>query len=189
MLIQEYINNSNRTLYRLSKEANIPYTTLKDLYAGKTKVQNVSVDTIYKLSQALDVPVEDLIEPYVHERADFFIFKGNVCHELKNLGDRKMIANILTDGCIPRYMKRGWYPEGFYMLAMLDYLCRENGIPKCTNYNEYRCYKLEKPIYPMDIELMSIRKNTDKYKREAEEKAIPEFRKYNLMEVEVRDAV
>lgn len=33
--------------------------------------------------------------------------------------------------------------EAFYLLAMLDYLSKRNGLPKCNEYEEIRRYKLE----------------------------------------------
>ncbi len=43
--------------------------------------------------------------------------------------------------------------EAFYLLAMLDYLSKRNGLPKCNEYEEIRRYKLEKPVFPADTEL------------------------------------
>lgn len=49
------------------------------------------------------------------------------------------------------YRDRKWYPESFYLLAMADYLCRENDLPVCQDYDDIRKYKLAEPIYPRDI--------------------------------------
>lgn len=52
---------------------------------------------------------------------------------------------------IRMYWDRKWYPESFYLLAMADYLCRENVLPVCQDYDDIRKYKLAEPIYPRDI--------------------------------------
>lgn len=189
MLIQEYINNSNQTLYRISKDSEIPYNTLKDLYTGKTKVQKASSETIYKLAKYFHVSMEEMMEPYIHDRCDFSLFKSDVCHQLKNMGDKAFLADVLRKGAIPLFFDRSWYPEAFYVLAMVDYLSRIHKIPIVKDYNKYRCRKLEKPIYPLDAVMKDKAAGTDKYKKEAYLKAIPEFKKYNLMEPEVRDVV
>lgn len=189
MLIQEYINNSNKTLYRVSKDSGLPYNTLKDLYTGKTKVQNASSETIYKLAKYFSVSMEEMMEPYVHERSDFSLYKSEVCHQLKRMGDKEFLIDVLKSGKIPMYFERAWYPEAFYMLAMVDYLCRIHKYPLVENYNTFRCRKLEKPIYPIDAVLMDKSLDTDKYRKEAYMKAIPEFKRFNIMEPEVRNVV
>lgn len=189
MLIQEYFNDSNQTLYRISKDSAIPYNTLKDLYTGKTKVQKASSETIYKLAKYFKVPMEEIMEPYVHERCDFSLFKSEVCHQLKSKGDKAFLVDVLQSGVIPKLFNRSWYPEAFFMLAMVDYLCRIHKYPLVENYNTFRHRKLEKPIYPVDVVLMDEALGTNKYRKEAYAKAIPEFKRFNLMEPDVRDVV
>jgi len=38
-----------------------------------------------------------------------------------------------------------------YLLAMIDYLSRVNNLPVCTNYNDIRSQKLEKPYFPPGV--------------------------------------
>lgn len=87
------------------------------------------------------------------------------------------------------YFKRSWYPEAFYMLSMVDYLCRIHNYPIVENYDTFRCGKLEKPVYPIDVVLMDEALGTNKYRIEANSKAIPEFKRFNLMEPDVRAIV
>ena len=74
--------------------------------------------------------------------------------------------------------------EAFYLLAMLDYLSKRNGLPKCNEYDEIRRYKLEKPIFPVDTELSEKLLGKDAHK-EAMDHAIPEFLDYHIVECEV----
>lgn len=85
--------------------------------------------------------------------------------------------------------KRRWYPEALYLLAMLDYLSRENDIPICTKYNDIRMQKLEKTIYPTGVQLNSQVLRSDEPIRKAEQEAIAEFRRFNIIENEVRNVV
>ena len=70
---------------------------------------------------------------------------------------------------------------------MIDYLSHENGLPFCGNYNDIRSCKLQNPIYPNSILALSL---IDKTAFEnAEKNAIPEFKEFNIIEVEVRNVV
>ena len=53
------------TKYRLAKQAGIPHATLSDLCSGKTQIEKCSVETVYKIAKALNVPMELLVAPAV----------------------------------------------------------------------------------------------------------------------------
>lgn len=99
-----------------------------------------------------------------------------------------MIQVLETDEIRSLYDKH-WYPEALYLLAMVDYLSRENGIPLCTKYDDIRSRKLKTPVYPVGILLASEVLKSDEMKRKAEEEAIPEFLRFNIIENEVRNVV
>ncbi|MBQ7605987.1 MAG: XRE family transcriptional regulator, partial [Firmicutes bacterium] len=75
------------------------------------------------------------------------------------------------------------------LLAMLDYLSRINDVPICTKYEDIRACKLREPIYPAGVLLTSEVMKSDEPKRIAEEEAIPEFKRFNIIESEVRNIV
>lgn len=62
MEIGEYITNSGASVYALSKESGIPYTTLSNLSRGKSNVMECRVVTLMRLSEALGVPLMVIIE-------------------------------------------------------------------------------------------------------------------------------
>ena len=99
-----------------------------------------------------------------------------------------MIQLLETDE-IRTLFHRKWYPEALYLLAMLDYLSRENNIPVCTKYDDIRTRRLEKPVYPTGILITSEVLQSEAPLRQAELEAIPEFRRFNIMESEVRNVV
>jgi hypothetical protein len=72
---------------------------------------------------------------------------------------------------------------------MLDYLSRVNDVPICTKYNDIRSHKLKKPIYPVGVLLKSEVMKSEEIKKQAEIKAIPEFKRFNIIESEVRNVV
>ena len=67
---------------------------------------------------------------------DFEIYKSNICHLVKDKGDIDFIIDILKENQIRTYWERQWYRESFYLLAMVDYLSRENELPLCNDYED-----------------------------------------------------
>jgi hypothetical protein len=120
-------------------------------------------------------------------RPDFELFKSSVCHCLKKMGDLSFIISILESNIIEILFKKEWNRESFYFLAMLDYLSDQNNISICSNYDYIREYKLEKPIYPFGIVLMSKLSNNNIQKEKCLKEAIPEFLKFNIIESEIRN--
>lgn len=50
------------TKYRIAKISGVPHTTLNDLCSGKSRIEKCSAETLYRLSKALNLPMEFLIE-------------------------------------------------------------------------------------------------------------------------------
>jgi hypothetical protein len=119
-------------------------------------------------------------------RSSFETFKSNTCHQVKDLGDIEFIIRLLESNEIRELFERKWYPESLYLLAMLDYLSRENGLPICTNYDDIRACRLQKTVYPSSVLAMTVVMQSDKYKIESFDEAIPEFKRFNIVECGVR---
>jgi hypothetical protein len=81
----------------------------------------------------------------------------------------------------------GWNAECLYMLAMIDYLCRENGLPVAGEYADLRKARLSETIFPIGIVTLCAMTKSDEWKREGIEEAIPEFLRHNIVEAEIRD--
>lgn len=157
MTLQDMLSERKLTVYQCSKYYKIPYTTLLDLVKGKTRIEKCSAETLYKLSRALRISMEEIFElvsaKEVSYRDSFEVYKSNVCHRVKDSGDMDFIIEALEDDLVTRYWRLTWYAESFYMLGILDYLCRVNEIPICRKYEELRTKSLEKPLFPPDIEM------------------------------------
>lgn len=188
MMIQNLMKKQNMTKYRLSKNSGIPYTTLTDICSGKAQLEKCSAETIYKLSKELGVSMETLLAPCFEKRCSFDLFKSNVCHRLKKLGDMEFIIDTLEKDDIRRYYDRQWYPECFYLLAMLDFISRENEIPFCAEYSDLRNQKLREPVYPSSILAMAAVSDVSAIE-ESHHHAIPEFLRFNIIENEVRNVI
>ena len=189
MTIQEILKNRKMSVYRLAKESGIAYTTCNDLVSGRARLEKCSAGTVYKIARALDVTMEDILEPCFLKRGSFDNFRSNICHRVKESGDIDFIIETLESNDIRKYYERKWYPESLYLLAMLDYLSRENNVPICNEYDDIRQCRLDKVIYPSGIlAVFAATKNGDVLERAAMD-AIPEFRRFNIIENDIRNVI
>lgn len=188
-MINKLIESKKITKYRLAKESGIAYTTINDICSGKAQIEKCSAETIYRISKVLGVSMESLIEPYFDKRVDFELFKSNACHRLKELGDIEFIIELLEEDFIRNYYKKKWYPESLYLLAMLDYISRENDIPMCTQYNDLRTMKLKSVLFPASVSVAAKVAKNDEVKLRSIKESIPEFIRFNIVESEVRNVI
>ncbi len=189
MPINEVLQKKNISAYRLWKESGVPQATISDICTGKTRIEKCSAETIYRIAKVLDVPMESLIAPAIEERnrPSFELFKSNTCHQVKDMGDIPFVIQLLQTNQIRKLYEKKWYPEALYLLAMLDYLSRENNIPICKNYNDIRNAKLQKILYPSSVIILCKTMKSDAPKEDCLRLAIPEFLRFNIVECEVRN--
>lgn len=189
MTLNKILEDNHISKYRLSKNSGVPYMTVNDICNGKTNLAECNAGTIYKLSRELNVSMEALLEPYMIPRIDFELFKSNVCHRLKELGDIEFLIDIIESNNIFTYYKRQWYPESLYLLAMVDYISRVNDVPLCEDYSEIRKLKLKKTLYPSSVIIAYEVSQNEKVKEQALKDSIPEFIRFNIVESEVRNVI
>lgn len=79
--------------------------------------------------------------------------------------------------------------NSMYLLAMLDYISRKNDVPLCSDYNDLRQCGLKKTIYPASVLAMCAATKSEKPKHDAMAMAIPEFKRFNIVECEVRNVI
>ena len=189
MTIQEMLKKNNMSVYKLSKTSTVPYATCNDIVNGKAQLEKCSAETVYKIAQTLNISMESILAPCFVKRSSFENFKSTICHRVKELGDIDFIIDTLESQDIRMYFERKWYPESLYLLAMLDYISRENDIPLCDEYDDLRRCRLENAIYPQGVLAMSAASKKDDELRYAEATAIPEFKRFNIIENEVRNVI
>jgi len=194
MSINDLLNQKNMTKYRLSKASGVSFTTISEITTGKTKIKNCTGETLFKLAKALSVTVEDLLadsmgSPAVRDlyRQSFETFKSNICHMVKDMGDIDFIIDTLESDKIRKLYQQRWYPESLYLLAMVDYLSRENDLPVCNEYNDIRSARLLEPLYPSSVIALSAFVRSEQPKQSSYAQAIPEFIRFNIVESEVRN--
>lgn len=189
MKLNDLLQQKNITQYRLSKLSGVPFTTISDITTGKTKIEKCSAETLYKLANVFHVTMEDLLTGGKEYRQSFETYKSGTCHAVKDMGDMDFIIDTLETDQIRRLYQKEWYPESLYLLAMLDYLSRENGLPVCSNYDDIRAAKLREPIYPSGILTLCAVMKSDVPKTKSLNEAIPEFLRFNIIESEVRNVI
>ncbi len=193
MTINAMLDQQNMTKYRLAKESGIPHATISDICSGKAQIEKCSAETLYKIAKVLSVSIEDLIRdrmetPQEH-RSSFDVFKSNVCHRVKDMGDIDFIIEVLESNIIRKYYEKKWMAECLYLLAMVDYLSRLNDLPISIEFNDLRSKKLAKPLYPMSVVLADAVSQTTIHADRSFKAAIPEFIRFNIVESEIRNVV
>lgn len=189
MLLNKLLSQQDMSVYQLAKISNLPYTTVNDICTGKTQLKKCTAETVYRIAQAFNISMEELLAPSLIQRNSFENFKSSICQQLKELGDTGFIINTLESQAIRTYYEQKWYPESLYLLAMLDYISRINNVPLCSDYDDLRQYSLEEPLYPAGILSMSAALKNNFIKKQAFQQAIPEFIRFNIVENEVRNVV
>lgn len=195
MNINKLLAQKGISKYRLAKNSGIAQTTIMDICSGKAQIEKCSADTLYRIAKTLNVTMESLIEEKIagsermERKVSFEIYKSNICHAVKDKGDVDFLIDTLESDEIRRLYDQRRYTEALYLLAMVDYLSRENDIPLCTRYSDIRSRKLKDTLYPTSLVLTAAAFKDDNHLADSRKRAIPEFMRHNIVESEVRDVV
>lgn len=182
------------TKYKLSKVAQIPYSTLNDLFNEKTSLIKSSGETLYKLAKAFNLSIEELINQDFlslnpRNRLDPELFRSAIHHQIKSLGSKDFIRKILSEKSIDTYIEKKWIFEALYMTATLDYLSRLENLPIATRYDDVRNNELESIYYPISL-LLLAQINKDPFLLEASfNQSIPEFKRFKIVELDLFNVV
>ena len=184
MTFKELLIEKNITGYCLAKHTNIPYTTINDLINGKTIVQNITFKHALAISDFLKIDIRELSKIETFVPIEFRYFRNNLLNDLRRIGELEFINSIIKNKEIDFYYKNKAYKYAYYLLALIDYLCRISNKPKYTNrYNDLRKEKLEKPYFA-GSELI-VFESIEEAKKELSIEIIPEFAMFNIIEENV----
>ena len=197
MYLNELMNSRNLTRAELSARSNIPESTLRAILNGKAQLDRCEAATLYNIAYALDVSVEDILEGYwdalerdapariaVHDDSslmNFYVLADSMLGRLRATGDLAFIDGIDQNGWIERLYQGREYRCALFLLGMLDYLCRENGVRQVARYDEYRKARLDGPVYA--LRTLNVNDDDGAFQRvrtEAENNAIPELGRYGI---------
>ncbi len=187
MSVGELLEDKQMSKYRLAKLSGVSQSTINDICSGKADIKNCTGETLYKLAAALGVTVEALLAEAMEDRPAFEIFKSSICHYVKDMGDLDFLIDVIKSDAIYRYLEKRWDREALYLLAMVDYLYRENNLPLYEGYEELRSLKLTKIAYPAGVLILSAALGSEEPKEQSLREAIPEFLRHNIVESEVRN--
>jgi hypothetical protein len=118
---------------------------------------------------------------------DFENFKSNICHTLKSMGDLPFLVAVLEKDVIRYCYDNNILLECYYLLGMVDYLCRINSLPFDSGYDDIRRYKLDEPVFPEGVDFLCYLYENNSPREEFIKTAIPEFLLYNIVESNVRN--
>lgn len=189
MFIKRILKQQGISMYQLAKITHLPYMTINDICNSKVNIAECKTETIYKIAKALNVSMEEIVEPYLQNRSAFELFKSNVCHMVKEKGDIAFIHYITSNNEIIKYYDLGWYPESLYLLSMIDYLCRLNNLPQYREYDSIRKCRLKNTLFPLSIIALYSAVKDDEILRNSLRESIPEFLSHNIVESEIRNVI
>ena len=69
MKLNKVLNKLNISQYRLAKLSGVPYTTINDICSGKSSLLKCSAETLYRISSALHIPMENFISDEMAQKA------------------------------------------------------------------------------------------------------------------------
>ncbi len=115
----------------------------------------------------------------------FDLFKSNVYHDWKSLGDKEFLKKHLSRDTVTSYVTSNKPKEALYLLSLVDHLCIRLHVPVPKEYEELRQMKLSKLQVGQGIYLLL--KTRIKTISSLIEEAIPEFLAHNILEGELED--
>ena len=197
MYLNELMNACHMSRAELSARSNIPESTLRAILNGKAQLDRCEAATLYNIAYALDVSVEDLLEGYwdalerdapariaVHDDSslmNFYVLADSMLGRLRATGDLAFIDGIDQNGWVERLYQGREYRCALFLLGMMDYLCRKNGVRQVARYDEYRKARLDGPVYA--LRTLNVNDDDGAFQRartEAENSAIPELGRYGI---------
>lgn len=178
-MLQSYLKRRNISIYRLAKETDISYSTLNYIVNGRTPIEKCSLETFKKIADALQISMDQLYRECQYTLDDFEVFKSNVGHELQELGQLNFLEKYLISNEIETLWEYNKL-NALYLIAMVDYVSRINGISQCSKYDKYRSYKLKEDIYPSSYYVHKRAVSTYKM-----ENIIAEFERFGIIEGDV----
>ena len=122
---------------------------------------------------------------------DFELFKDNIKHEVKS-NQIAFLNYILIDDTITKYIDNDKPLYALYLLAMVDFISRINGITLCNKYDYLRSARFQQTVYPLSVVTSAVfekKTNSDiiqSYISENKDyQPIPEFLRHNIIEGDV----
>ncbi len=203
MFLNKLMKEKNMTPAELSCRSAIPESTLRDILSGKAQFDRCEALTVSCIASALDTTVEELLGSYFDEvfcgeeespkkeRHDnssmlhFYVMVDCTMIKLRSCGDMGFVKAICEDHWIERFYAEGFYRSAFFLLGLVDHLCRLHGQKLVSRFDALREECLDQPVY--SLRTMENGDDDDDL-REAKEcteiHAVPELARFNIFMTE-----
>ena len=126
----------------------------------------------------------------LEEDMDYDLFRSEISHKYRYDGDYNFIKELIEYNLIGVYWERKWYDKALYIVAMMDCITDEMGLPRYKDYDFYRQQKLSEPKFPKDVILTDtiVKGHKMQVMEECRNNNISKyFLKYNIIERSFKD--
>lgn len=201
MYLNELMEEKNMTCAALSRASSIPESTLRDILNNKTRLDRCEVTTVMCLADALDTTVEDIMinyweesfdeeaeeEPEKHKLHDdssmllFYIIVESALYKLSISDGMDYVRSICEYKWIDRFYASRRYRCAFFLLGLIDYLCRKHRQKLESRYDAFRGECLDQPVY--SLRTLEEADNSDEFEEArafTEVLAVPEMAHFNI---------
>ena len=110
MTLNSLLTQKKMTKYQLSKKSGVPKPRLSTSAAARPVWKSARRELCTAIAQALGVSMESLLqdqmEKTIERRSSFEVFKSNMCHLVKDMGDINFLIQTLESDEIRRLYKK-----------------------------------------------------------------------------------
>lgn len=193
------MQEKDMNIAELSRESLIPETTVRDIVSGKADLNRCQALTVLCIAGALDTTVEDIMLNYWDEQEtdvqesveikrhdmssmlDFYMMVEHTMHKLRSCGEMGFVKAIREDHWIERFYMKGLYRSAFFLLGLVDYLCRKKHHKLAAWFDAYREECLDQPVY--SLRTLEESDDADEYEMSVtytRALAVPELARFNI---------
>lgn len=126
------------------------------------------------------------------DKRDTDWFRSEVCHLLKNKGDKEFLRIVLHHHMIEQFWQKKKYFQCLYLVSMVDCISFDHNVPEFKDLDFYRKQKMSELIYPISV-IMLDKLNPEEYIKthifkECEQSVYGRiFLRHNIIERSIRD--
>ena len=194
--LNQLMNDRHMTRADLSRLSGIPESTLRDILSGRAWIDRCAAGTLLRLAAALNTTIENILEhfydecpdkptderEFVHSKDTIWVFYALLKATLLDLSQHReldFVHNMYNENWIEQLFEDDHYREALFLLGLTDYLIRKNHVEPSDWYDDFRCFCLDRPVYP--IRTMTADGDAfEEAKAYARKHAIPELARFNI---------
>lgn len=116
---KHFFQKSGKTIYQISKQTGIPYTTLSELVNGKTDINKCSAGTVFRLSLFFCCSIEDILnkEPLIANVSGTY---RNVKYKWKWDDSMSMVCLHIWDNGKEKIIDKDFYDQPRFYKSYVD---------------------------------------------------------------------